>query len=154
VPVHRQRDFTVTDLDTGLMWEKKQDGAGCPGLHCVDNTYTWADAMSNFLSDVNGRTDDQNTQAGLAGHTDWRLPTIGELQTILLRPYPCFSIDTCIDPIFGPTLEWYYWSSTTFASNSQEAFAVRFWVDGFVDVWDKSGVASFAVRAVRLVIDP
>jgi hypothetical protein len=31
----------------------------------------------------------QATKAGVAFHCDWRLPTLDELQTILLAPPPC-----------------------------------------------------------------
>jgi hypothetical protein len=137
-------DGTVTDTQTGLMWEKKVAGSGC--LHCVGDTYTWSNGMSEFVSDVNGTTDDPNTQTGLAGHSDWRLPTIVELQTILLAPFPC-GTSPCIDPIFGPTAaSFFYWSSSTSASAPAGAWVVGF-VGGLV-VGDGKSSPNFA-RAVR-----
>jgi hypothetical protein len=136
-------DGTVTDTQTGLMWEKKDDGGG---LHDKDNLYTWADAMSAFVSDVNGRTDTTNPQApGLGGHNDWRLPSIDELQTILLAPFPC-GTSPCIDPVFGPTVASSYWSATTLASVPAYAWVVGFG-DGDVNV-DLKTLTSYA-RAVR-----
>jgi hypothetical protein len=121
-------DGTVTDTKTGLMWEKKVAGSGC--LHCVNDTRTWTDAMSAFISEVNGFAPCDGTgcpgpQAGLAGHTDWRLPTIAQLRTILL-PLPC-STSPCIDPTFGPTAPSVYWSSSsTSALNPSNAWFVSF----------------------------
>ncbi len=83
-------DGTVTDNDTGLQWEKKDNV--CPGIHCVDDPY-----------DATGFFPTLNAGSGFAGHTDWRLPTFDELQAILLAPYPC-GTSPCIDPIFGPTI--------------------------------------------------
>jgi hypothetical protein len=60
-----------------------------------------------------------------AGHCDWRLPTSAELQTILLAPFPC-GTNPCIDPIFGPTQSFDYWSATTFAGNPLSAWNVTF----------------------------
>jgi hypothetical protein len=133
-------DGTVTDLNNGLVWEQKVDGTGC--THCVGDTYDWVNAMSEFISNVNGYTDSSSTQTGLVGHSDWRLPTIVELQTILL---PCSS-SPCIDPIFGPTAS-YYWSSSTVAAVPALAWGVYF-VGGFVFLDGKSDGTN-VVRAVR-----
>jgi hypothetical protein len=75
-------DGTITDSETGLMWEKKsRDGS----LHDAKNAYTWAlsyndpapdgTLFTTFLSGLN--------ESGFAGHTDWRIPTISELETII-----------------------------------------------------------------------
>ena len=46
-------DQTVTDYDTGLMWEKKDGVVGgsaptlpTPSSHCVNTLYTWFDAFA------------------------------------------------------------------------------------------------------------
>ena len=65
-------------------------------------------AFTDFLYNLNGGpygcTSDYgytHQDGGFAGHCDWRLPTIAELQTILLAPYPC-GTSPRIDPIFWP----------------------------------------------------
>ena len=138
-------DGTVTDNQTGLTWEKKVLGAGC--LHCVDDTYDWFDAMSEWISEVNGHTDDPDAQAGLGGHTDWRLPTIVELQTILLAPFPC-GTSPCIDSIFGPTAG-DHWVSSTNATTPTKAWLVLF-NNGNVNTHCK-GCDIFSQRNVRAV---
>ena len=139
-------DGTVTDNQTGLMWEKKEDLDFVPGnLHDADNVYTWTDAMSEWISEVNDRTNDPNAQAGLGGHSDWRVPTIVELQTILLAPSPC-GTNPCIDPIFGPTTSAPAWSSTTTSSDPNNHWEVNF-IDGVVN-FSLTGLI-FSVRAVR-----
>ncbi|MFQ5506557.1 MAG: DUF1566 domain-containing protein [Planctomycetota bacterium] len=137
-------DGTVSDNRTGLMWEKKVPGGGC--LHCVDDLYDWTDAMSEWISEVNGLTGDPDAQAGLGGHTDWRLPTIVELQTILLEPFPC-GTNPCIDSIFGPTASFKYWSSTTIATPPFFAWGVSFGNGGVRD--GLKGLSAFLVRGVR-----
>ncbi len=141
-------DGTVTDNQTGLMWEKKVAGSGC--LHCMDDDYVWVDAMSDWISEVNGHIDDPDTQAGLGGHTDWRLPTSVELQTIVdLSQGFCGGApfgDPCIDPIFGPTASSPVWSSSTTSSDPNNAWEVNF-IDGVVNFSPKGLI--FQVRAVR-----
>ena len=52
-------DGTVFDLNTGLVWEKKDDSGG---IHDKDNGYTWSTGtddmdgtiMSTFLATLNG----------------------------------------------------------------------------------------------------
>jgi hypothetical protein len=139
-------DGTVTDLNTGLQWEKKDDGGG---LHDKDNEYNWPDAMSTFVSDVNGETDMTNPQVpGLGGHNDWRLPSIDELQTIVdTGTAGCGFGSGCIDPIFGPPVISAAWSSSTQAINSANAWYTNF-KDGSVGGVDKAGALA-NVRAVR-----
>jgi hypothetical protein len=129
-------DGTVIDNQTGLMWEKKVTGGGC--LHCVNDDHSWANGMSQFISEVNGFTDDPNAQAGLGGHSDWRIPNIVELLTIL----DCGFGPPCIDPIFGPTATW-YWTSSTLTTS---AWNVLF-TDG--EVSDRPKGDTVKVRAVR-----
>ena len=95
-------DGTVTDRSTGLMWQQ----ATAPG------TYTWAQALSYCKNMV------------LAGFTDWRLPTIKELEFIVDLTQYSPSIDTTY---FPDTLSANYWSSTTGGSGyTDSAFGMRF----------------------------
>lgn len=100
-------DGTITDTETGLMWEKKTP------VNAYDQI-SWYDAMGNFTSNLNGNTAFGPDQTGLGGHSDWRLPTTAEILTIGI-PGSCFS-SPCVAPIFLPTGSAPYWTSTTFAS--------------------------------------
>ena len=103
---------------------------------------------------------------GFAGHSDWQLPSEegciscwepyrcpcgpAELESILLTPYtspsPCRT-SPCIDPIFGLTASWYYWSgSTNYPAYPNEAFFVHFGHGG-AGIWHKG--SGTHVRAVR-----
>jgi hypothetical protein len=136
-------DGTITDLNTGLMWEKKVAGgsSGCPidsaNLHGVDSTCTWAQATGAWIAAINAEGG-----TGLAGHNDWRVPNVKELQSIVHYGLA----DPAIDPIFSPTTADNYWSSTTFAFNPSSAWFVIF-EGGHVFIFDKN--MSLRVRAVR-----
>ena len=145
-------DDTITDFDTGLMWEKKIDevlGFPCEPFNlpsCWTRKFTWANAMDEFISELNGFTDVAQSQVGHAGHTDWRLPTVAELRSIVDTTVPGCRIDTpCIDPIFGPTV-YNYWSSTTTAMFPTSAWLVE---HGSGNPGIGLKTLPFSVRAVR-----
>jgi hypothetical protein len=147
-------DGTVTDTQTGLMWEKKDD---LGGIHDKDNIYGWSGsgtdpdgpAFVDFLGTLNnGTSSDGTTISGcFAGHCDWRLPTSAELQTIVDASAPgCGSGSACIDATFGPTVASNYWSSTTLAGTPFSAWLVGFY-DGSASTYYK--LYYLYVRAVR-----
>ncbi len=80
-------DGTISDLRTGLMWEKKGDGLGS-GVHANWMSFTWSASGTEFDGTVvTGFLDVLNDVAGggtacFAGHCDWRLPNSFELQSI------------------------------------------------------------------------
>jgi uncharacterized protein DUF1566 len=112
-------DGTVKDLNTGLIWEVKCDRlVGCLPQHNVHNTYPWSgdgaeDTIWDWLDQIN-----TEGGTGYAGHNDWRVPNVRELQSIV--DYGVFN--PTIDPIFGPTATSRYWSSTTFALDPSAAW--------------------------------
>jgi hypothetical protein len=110
------------------------------------DTFPDGTVFTEFLAKLNGASSDGVTLTGcFAGHCDWRLPTIVELQTILLAPDPC-GTTPCIDPVFGPVASTGYWSATTFATFPIGAWRVYF-SDGYMDADVKTNVEY--VRAVR-----
>lgn len=95
-------DGTISDLATGLMWQKADDG----------NSRDWESSLAYAES------------LELGGHTDWRLPNVKELQSIVnYSRSPQATNSAAIDPIFDSTEITYpdgspghypfYWTSTT-----------------------------------------
>ncbi len=75
-------DGTVSDLATGLMWQKADDGT----------TGDWEEALAYA----------ENLE--LAGHSDWRLPNAKELQSIINYTRSPQTINSpAIDPVFDVT---------------------------------------------------
>lgn len=157
-------DGTISDNGTGLQWEKKttpvRSGSNYADPHDVDNLYPWClDANRDFICDTTGSPPDGgaftsflpalNAGSGFAGRTDWRLPTIAALRTIVdpNRGY-CGGLTggACIDPIFGPTTDDSYLSTTTDPTDPGKMFQVNF-EDGQPYRDDKTD--TFWIRAVR-----
>ena len=135
----------VRDNVTGLIWEVKEDRDGVRNYanpHDADNIYYWSDS----LGDGTGTEDFINTlnQEEFGGHSDWRLPTLKELSSIVNSsvPNPGPTIDT---DYFPATQSSDYWSSTISASNPSHAWSVYFY-RGNVFNYGKSN--RFYVRAV------
>ena len=147
-------DGTITDNQTGLMWEMKDaasDGTiNLSNPRDVDNNYTWSisggppdgTAFTDFLARLNGEIAGSIPSEQLGGHSDWRLPTSAELQAIL----DCSGGPPCIDPIFGPTAASIYWSSTSNASFPGNAWFASF---GSGNVFGSFKNDTLRVRAVR-----
>jgi hypothetical protein len=174
-------DGTVNDLNTGLQWEKKTGTVGtnidcstvtCSDPHDVRNTYPLCSGTYPYCANTNGVPDGAaytdflgklnngaSTDGGastpitgcFAGHCDWRLPTIVELQGLFdaTQGFCNGGHSACIDPAFGPTTTSFHWSATTTAGSPTSAYDQCFFVDCGVsgDFHDKR-VPSY-VRAVR-----
>ena len=115
---------TVTDNSSGLMWQQTT----------AADTMIWEDALS-YCENLN-----------LGGYTDWRLPTVKELNSLVDSsiPSPGPTINTAL---FPDTQSSGYWTSTTSFTNTGSAWIVFFdYGNGYGDV-NKS--VSFYVRAVR-----
>jgi hypothetical protein len=130
-------DGTVTDNNTGLMWENKTIG----GLHDKEKTLRWSgdgsqETVWDWLDDVNAEAG-----TGFAGHNDWRLPNIKELQSI--RNYGGGSA-----PAPFNVKESYYWSSTTVHYFPGSAWTVFMTGGGDMIIYDKAGQEFYAI-AVR-----
>mgnify|MGYP003648745510 CR=1 FL=1 len=112
------QDGTITDTETGLMWQQgtmeKKD---------------WDHAIL-ACSELN-----------LAGHKDWRLPTIKELFSIV----DFERHDPACDPVFNAQ-SYGYWSSSTYQDTSAGAWRVYF-NGGGTDATGKT--LGYYVRAVR-----
>jgi hypothetical protein len=153
------RDGTVTDSNTGLMWEKKCDG--CGGLHDWDGTFSWRRDGSPVNIWAWTEQVNQEDGKGFAGYRDWRIPDVKELQGIVdyerFNPSvgPVFDGDRCgqgcddlTDPACSCTALGNYWTSTTLVDDPERAFLVNLNLGLVGDSGKQSGAA---VRAVRTV---
>jgi hypothetical protein len=145
-------DGTITDNNTGLMWEKKSDDGG---LHDKDNFYRWSgngsqETIWDWLDDINAEGG-----TGFAGHNDWRISNSKESQSIVnhqnFNPAVSAAFNTgcvagCTVLTCSCTVASGYWSSASSAFNPSSAWGVGF-NDGGVGAVDKSG--AFYIRAVR-----
>jgi hypothetical protein len=144
-----ESEEAIVDQRTGLMWEPKNDAGG---VRDVDKTYTWEPGAGpdddvwdhvRLLNETCGgegvtactkANEDTDCAAasrrycGFAGFTDWRVPNVKELQSIVNYeiPYPGPTVDTVFndDPVgcasgcttCSCTASSFYWSSTTGAA--------------------------------------
>ena len=153
-------DGTVTDYDTQLQWEKKAAMAAGDAVHLVSNSYPWGsaneadgDAFTFVLSHLNNCSFAPGIVlnfSGFAFHCDWRLPTLGDLATIVdeSQGFCGGGSGACIDPIFGPTAAAFTWSSTTDTDDAHDAWGV-FFGDGVLIDNPKVDAITNHVRAVR-----
>lgn len=161
-------DGTVSDAQTGLTWEKKGDfdgvpvtcasAAACPDPHDADNEYTYSadnptgppgTAFTVLLAQL-------NAGGGFAGHTDWRLPTRAELQTIadyddasapvVPAAFDAGCTGTCAPATCSCTAPNAYWSADLTASLSGNAWILDF---GDGSVLTDTRDTTYNARAVR-----
>jgi hypothetical protein len=129
-------DGTVTDSKTGLMW--KQCVEGLSGSTCATgtaDTFTWQAALQQ-PGTVNGG-------GGFAGYTDWRLPDIAELESLVEKQCHSPAINTTR---FPNTPSSTVWSGSPYAHYSGIA-----WYVGFNNGYSNFGYrfGNYGVRLVR-----
>ncbi len=88
-------DGTVTDNCTGFMWQKDTADVDRDGRSTIDDHAGWCDSLT-YCENLS-----------FAGHDDWRLPNIRELQSIVDYGLS----EQAIDPVFSAESD-FYWSST------------------------------------------
>lgn len=113
-------DGTVTDNVTGLMWQQEDDGPR-----------NWEGALAYCES------------LDPAGYSDWRLPDIKELRSIVYNTIYSPAIDTTY---FPGTASYYYWSSSTTAFHYYQSWVVDFWTG---EVFNQTKSNNMYVRCVR-----
>jgi len=121
--------LTIIDHETGLEWEKKQAPVGDPAFakpHETSIRFTYCvpgavyptclnpnhpfdgTGATEFLARLNGGADG----VCYAGHCDWRLPTIDELEDIFIPDPGCVTPPCPIDDVFLPMSDGAYLSSS------------------------------------------
>jgi hypothetical protein len=137
LPANATRWSCVKDNVTGLIWEvKSNDG----GLRDKDNFYTWYEPdngknggspgsrdggiCTGSICDTYGYVQAVNTQ-NLCGASDWRMPDVNELLSIVnnARSYPAIDTDYFPD---NDWTKWNFWSSSSFAAYPYYAWFVDF----------------------------
>jgi hypothetical protein len=121
--VGKQTAPTWKDSKTGLEWQQESPGK-----------MSWQEAL------------DYAKSLTLNGKSDWRLPAVSELETLLDRSVLYYELRPIVraEVPFRDTLS--YWSSTTFQDHTHNAWIVMF--DGaYVLSYYKSN--AYHVRCVR-----
>ncbi|HZR81812.1 MAG TPA: DUF1566 domain-containing protein [Candidatus Binatia bacterium] len=137
-------DGTISDLRTGLMWEKLSDDGT---IHDKDKDFFWPNHLAKAT---------QLNQQGFAGYTDWRIPNVNELQTLVnygannLATWSAFNTGcypgctvltcSCTGNVF-----YRYWTSSSSEIYPYRPWSVEF-SRGEVSV---TGVLNQAARGVR-----
>ncbi len=112
----------VEDSVTGLMWQKNGNAAG---------SKTWNNAK-NYCANLS-----------LWWYSDWKLPNVKELESIVDFSKKNPSIETSK---FTNTVSRYYWSSTTYSNGTGYAWGVYFYY-GYSSYYSKTNYKY--VRCVR-----
>ncbi|MFS8086424.1 MAG: DUF1566 domain-containing protein [Acidobacteriota bacterium] len=147
------------DNVTGLLWEVKVNDP--IHLRHMNHTYTWYNSNSAInggapglpsggTCQTAGRCDTEKyaadvSAAGMCGHSDWRMPTSKELESLLDQGVAY--LGTTIETTYFPnTVASDFWSGSPTADISSGAWGVYFY-GGYTYSTDKSD--AFSVRLVR-----
>ena len=99
----------VKDTQTGLIWQRCSLGQTWSGTSCIGTTatYNWPNALQTAKNMGN----------------DWRVPNVKELDSLVEEA--CYDVATN-ETYFPNTVRSGYWSSSSYAHNSNSAWIVNF----------------------------
>lgn len=134
-----QMNFTlssgmITDNNTGLVWQQQDDG----------NAYNWYQAAGVYHATYNADSSSVCAAQNLGGHSDWRLPHMKELMSII--DYAVAYPGPAADPIFGAA-QANYWSASSYLVGPPGNAWILDFGSGTVNAYLKSFAAH--VRCVR-----
>jgi|GEM_PF-6477407 len=161
----------VRDTNAKLMWEYKTKPADNkdPDKRDVNHAYAWLDKRSNVNGGDEGGVGGENpcgkslsacntsayiekiNSENYCGHSDWRLPTVKELLSLVRHGVPGSAVVARINTDFFPnTRVGPYWTSTPTALYPDLAWVVDF-SNGriYTASKDESAGQSYYVRLVR-----
>ncbi len=95
-------NLTITNNLNGLIWQDDSDSNSIQE--------TWLDAI-NYCDSLT-----------VDGNSDWRLPNINELVSLIDHS----KSSTKIDDAFTYKIDSYYWSSSTYVNNKSNAWLINF----------------------------
>ena len=128
----------VTDTKTGLIWQRCSLGQ------------TWVKGQTPEQDSCTGKPEEYNWEQALqqadknnfAGYSDWRLPNVEELRSLVAYD----RYNPAINSSIFPNISSRYWSSSPNASNGNDAWVVPFYF-GNVNSYNRY----YSSHAVRLV---
>lgn len=149
-------DQTITDNLTGLVWADNANtpapsngtcaGSGQP-MHWPGGSGS-APLPLAYVKCV-------NTQGGYRGHTDWRLPNIIELQSLVDHANQNPALPSGMPSIVANTVNpTHYWSSTNHGGVAGDVRSVDFWGGGIYFADRNPGSYVWMVREGTLIPNP
>lgn len=132
------RDGTVLDIETGLMWQRCL--VGMQGTDCSAGELSTM-AKRDAEVKLNIANEDK-----LNGHSDWRFPSIDELSSLVKKG--CISPSIDLD-IFPNTPNSYVWTVSPNPAHRHFSWYVHFSTGKSGYIW---GDRTYALRMVRTAI--
>jgi hypothetical protein len=104
--------------------------------------------FTQFVPALNNSTspDGAIMTTGLGGYSDWRVPTVAELTSILT---PGCTTGPCIDPVFGPTANTMTYTASRVTGAPAQHWNVSFFPPGYPAIFPTVTGSFNPVRGVR-----